>query len=493
MGVDKKGVRYCDGCGRAIQKVTRIYKGSDFCAACYRRTFVSLPCSRCHTPVRAHKNAGEPPVCKACHRASRACSRCGKAVPGKAGRVIGERVICAACAPYFGRPNPCERCGKLTTRLSKAPSLGIEERICSSCRQRLTHRTCSRCRKYRPLAELAADGAPVCAACATDPTIGHPCPVCGVAVRGSGSSRCRACVNLERLTREARLQALTLERDWAQQLLLDFSGWLYRRSGSAPNLCRKFLAHVELLQRIDATYRTENDLSPQSLLQAFGSKLLRKHLLVTQFLQSRLGLAIPTARRKAFSDRDLIDETLRDSRSSPWGPVLSGYVRWLEREPLSVRTLRMYVRVAAKLCDAEALSLSAPLSDRGLARFLSRHPGMRNNVTRFVTYGATRLGWSVAMPAKTSARSSAGARRRLERFRFLFQSIAAKGVERAAYAELTKLLSYAFVVPNHVLRERFWFLEEASDSMVLRSAEDRFKIPRPLWEFSKRWMALKKQ
>jgi len=81
----------------------------------------------------------------------------------------------------------------------------------------------------------------------------------------------------------------------------------------------------------------------------------------------------------------------------------------------------------------------------------------------------------------------------LERFRFLFQSIAAKGVERAAYAELTKLLSYAFVVPNHVLRERFWFLEEASDSMVLRSAEDRFKIPRPLWEFSKRWMALKKQ
>lgn len=214
MGIDQKLRRFCDECGRSIVKPTRIQRGVEYCSTCYYRLFKPVPCAKCAQPVRVHRASTEKPMCRRCVAAARTCSRCGKGVPGKAGRVIDGQAICASCAPYFKPAETCEQCGRLSSRLSRAPSLGIEQRVCESCRNRASHITCAVCGKYRPASGEQCNGRPLCLTCVHNPSLSHACPTCGVSVPGSGQSHCRACTNRSRLEREVRLQAIALDRGW---------------------------------------------------------------------------------------------------------------------------------------------------------------------------------------------------------------------------------------------------------------------------------------
>lgn len=491
MGTDSRNNRFCDECGQTITKATRVYKGSDYCATCYARCFRHVPCSLCGASVRVHTGSAEPPVCRKCSQATRTCSRCGKPVPGKAGRVIEDQVICAACAPYFSRQEPCERCGRLSMWLSRAPSLGIEERVCDSCRNRASHRTCSVCGKYRKVAGRDVDGKALCKACLLSPSLTHPCPSCGMPVPGAGASRCRSCTNYERLVHEARLQSLTLVHPWAQEMLRGFSEWLLVRSTNDPGLSRTFMAHIGVFQRIDAAFAEISELSSASLLREFGSKELRKHLLVTQYLEEHLGISVADRDRRASSDHDLIAVTLLESTKTPWGHLLAGYANAIMARRLATRTQRMYIRTAAKLCEDASLSEQRPLTRHHLGQLLSNLPGSRANVSAFVRYCSDELGWDIAMPV-SKASGTFAATRAINRFYAEFDKVNASGAEKAPYQALTNLLAAAFSLKPSMLRHGDWRFTEKDGTTTIQNGTCELSVPQELCSLAKRWCDLQK-
>lgn len=234
MGIDKKGVRFCDECGRGIAKAHKIHKSHEYCDTCYPRVFPSVPCSQCGESARPHRNDPQPPVCTACEIAQRKCIRCEKSVP-RAALVLDGKAVCPSCVPYFREPAACAHCDRKTTRLSSAPSHGITEKICESCRNKLTHATCGGCGKYRKVAQRSELGAR-CVRCVDNPEVEHACPDCGSAVHGAGKSRCRSCANKIAMMRELNLTSAIFRNEWVAILWTRFGIWLHGQNAAKANL-----------------------------------------------------------------------------------------------------------------------------------------------------------------------------------------------------------------------------------------------------------------
>lgn len=251
MSVDPRFGRYCDECGRTIKKAHRIFGGKDYCNSCYQRVFVTSSCTQCARQVRIHRLATEPSICRTCEAATRICVRCGKPTP-RAGLYSAEKPVCPSCVPHFREPTPCAACGKPTTRLSSMPSAGIFEKICDTCRNKVTHRTCASCGKYRKIAGTMIGDKPYCAACLQNPGATHPCPDCSFPVPGVGNGRCRSCQNRTRLLRESELASHALARPWTIDLYLRFAMWLHQHQPANPRLLNNFVSQHSLFERIDA-------------------------------------------------------------------------------------------------------------------------------------------------------------------------------------------------------------------------------------------------
>lgn len=309
-------------------------------------------------------------------------------------------------------------------------------------------------------------------------------------VPGAGASRCRSCANSERLDHEARLQSLTLGHPWAQEMLLGFSGWLLARSPNDPGLSSTFVTHIGVFQRIDAAFAEISELSSASLLREFGSKELRKHLLVTQYLEEHFGISVANRDRRASSDHDLIADTLREHASAPWGHLLAGYTNAIAAKQLASRTQRMYIRTAARLCKEGALSERKPLTHQALGCFLGNNPGSRTNVSTFVSYCAEELGWDIEMPElKTSGLLSAT--HIISKFHALFDKITMLGVENATYKDLTELLAVAFSLKRSELNQGDWAYIEKDGAAMIRNGVFALTVPQELRVATARWCSLR--
>lgn len=490
MGIDQKHQRFCDECGRTIIKPTRIQNGVEYCATCYSRLFKPLPCSLCDRPTRVHRASSERPVCRRCVMATRTCSRCGKGVPGKAGRVVNGQAVCPACAPHFKAAEPCERCSRLSSRICRAPSLGISQRVCDSCRKRASHITCTICGKYRPSSQVNSDGKHVCRACDNNPLASHPCPDCGVTVPGGGQSKCRACLNHIRIEREAQLQALTLDREWARSFIVNFSEWLYLRSPSSPKLIDHFMSHVPFIQRLDVTFYESSELSASDLLEQFGSKMLRRHLRVTEFLKQTQGLKISASQRTDSSNEDLVAATLRESAAEPWGVLLSNYNTALNDGKLATRTKRMYVRTAANLCRSKRLSAGHPLTTSQLGHYLAHHPSAYTNIARFVRHCVEQWGWDVAMPALAKQRATEDSHELMVLFKSQLEAVLSTGIDHASIEDLGALLASAFGYSIRLFNAGRWSISVMDDKVFLGNASISLQVPQELVSIVQRWLEL---
>lgn len=176
MSVDTKAGRYCDGCGRTIAKAHRIFEGKDYCSTCYANTFISKSCLQCGASARVHKHAQGDAQCRKCSLKGRVCQRCDRPIIGGAGMISAGKPVCSSCTPHFREARPCERCGRLSTRLSAVPQMGIKEKICDRCRSDVLHKTCSICRKSRKVAGYAPANKPYCVQCIPGQELNHLCP-----------------------------------------------------------------------------------------------------------------------------------------------------------------------------------------------------------------------------------------------------------------------------------------------------------------------------
>lgn len=477
MSVDPRHGRYCDECGRLIEKAHRIFEEKDYCTSCYARVFGPAACAKCGSATRVHRLATGQPLCRRCAIAERVCQRCGKPVP-RAGLISAGKVVCPACVPYFAPKAPCERCGVMSSRLSRAPSLGIEEKVCPSCRNKVTHRTCSACRKYRKVVGHTEQGRPYCAACQPHIATTHACPGCGSVVTGDGAARCRPCSNLDRLRRETALHVLGFNRDWVRRLYETYAGWLHEEQPHSPSLLRKFAASAAFFEQLDVSFVEMADVTGPRLLEVFGTRGLRKHLLASRFLLNALVVDISDAQKRDFADRELVRDKLARATKQPWGSLLKGYHDWLVARPLPIRTVRLYLTAAENFCVKISLTSKGPWSAEAIKRFLTKHPGSRASLAQFVTYCKARLEWAVEMPVNNPrGRSGFKTLRTVSELRRLLVEIQETGVDHVNKPALTKILAKSFGLRIRSLRSGEWAVEKHDERYWLRSTTENVEIP----------------
>jgi hypothetical protein len=489
MSVDPRFGRYCDECGRTIKKAHRVFGEKDFCSSCYPRVFVASSCTQCARRVRLHRLATEPAICRACEAATRTCMRCGKPTP-RAGLYSAGKPVCPSCAPYFREPAPCTACGKLTARLSSMPSAGILEKICEACRNKVTHRTCAACGKYRKVAGTLRGDRPCCVACLENPGATHPCPDCSLSVPGVGNARCRGCQNRSLLFRESGMAAHALAHPWARDLYLQFAMWLHQRQPASPRLLSTFRSHHSFFERIDTQYVERGDLTPLSMLRAFGPAKLRKHLLVMHFLDATLGLAMTEQDKAEFADQERIVAKISGSSRRPWGNVVAEYAAALAQSGVAVRTRRMYISSAEAFCNAVAFNNDVPWAEEDARRFLKKKPGSRANLTKFFSFCRQTYGWSVAIPPAKPPNIASKPPRTVNELKRLLKEMKAAGIENTRTETLAKIIAKSFDlrISTVMSLSPTQFLEKAG-RLVLNVNTELIDVPAQLEEITRSYAA----
>ena len=485
MSIDSKGLRYCDECGRTIVKAHRLYKGAEYCSSCYPRVFIPMPCALCARPARTHRHSTVEPICRQCDRETRRCLRCERPVRQKAARLVDGQPICGSCARYFVQPEPCAWCGVESVHLSRAPRLGINDKICNSCRNKLTHRSCRTCRRYRPVAGLLPDGKPHCEACTPGAEQIHVCPGCGSMLAGGGQGRCTACLNRERINRDAAVQVLALERDWSRAAYLNFGQWLLEEKQHKPNLAKVFAGHFSFFGRLDIAVADPGTLRGNGLLETFSVAELRKHNLPVRFLKSHIGVDLDEAAKVEQVEWSRITEKLLASRRAPYAAVLKRYVRWLDDQGTPMRTIRLYLTAASQLCTVEALGESGQCTDAQLQHFLRRHPGARASLFRWLTFGRKVLGWEVTMPQRSSGKDRAP--RTVRDLSVLMAKIDQVGLEQAPRGLLQRAIAKAFGFPAKRLSDSRWYVTERGEELHLSDEHDTVRVPEAMRRLVKIW------
>ena len=328
----------------------------------------------------------------------RTCLRCERPFAGKAGRIVGGRPACPACAPAFLDLVPCPACGRPTRRLGRMP--GREGMACEGCRRKATHATCRTCGRHRKVGRRDEDGRAVCVSCVGETPPVHDCPGCGAATPGTGAAPCRACSLRSRVERRVGLCAEMMSQPWARALFQEFCGWdgLARTAG---DMTRRVDAYAACFSTIDRHCASRDALGQDLLLRLFGAEGLRRHHVVVRFLVERLALAWDQGRTEAFTEAGRAEAVLAAADERPWGPALRAYHDHLARDPaLRPETIRLYLNAADGLLRQAGHADLAFLKQADVERYLRRKPGQWASLTGFLPYAARVSGVQLTAPAR---------------------------------------------------------------------------------------------
>lgn len=483
MSFDATGNRFCDDCRRKIVKASRVYRGKEYCAACYKREFKALICDLCQTVSRHHRDYEGPYICPVCTQRTRTCARCRRPVP-RAGRLLKDgRAVCPSCVCYFRDPAPCTTCPRWSTRLARMPKYGVTTLICQRCQGRLTNRTCSVCRRFRRIVGESADGKPYCRACDPANPQTHGCRGCGIMLPGDGHGMCRGCLMRRRLQRTAALEEAGMRHEWSGRLVRDYAAWLASTRSQFPVIFRQFLKHIPFFQYLDVSFNAISDLTSSNLLGTMRVADMRRFLLPMTFLKER-GVVIESPAREAQVEGRRIQQIIARTHHESWAPLLAGYRDWLEPGETTLRTCRLLLRAAEVFCRSQKVQPADPWPPEAISSFLRRFPGYRASLFTFVTYVRTCLGWTVSMP-KAAAVSKPPAT--MMELRALLQRISKRGVDRAPVRDLARTIAKALGFRIADLDVGVWTVEVASGETHLLHGDDDIVIPPALVPIVTAW------
>ena len=486
MSLDLKGVRFCDECGRTLVKASRIDLGNEYCATCYQRTFKSVPCSRCLKPMRAHKNEAGTPVCDACERAARVCLRCGKPTP-VAGRLVEGGAVCAACAPHFAKPKTCPWCGVARQRLSKSEP--FEVAVCDHCRNQTTHATCTRCRRYRPVATSDPHEAPLCADCLPGVEAMHACPDCGINVVGGGQGRCRACVNRVVVREDSEQVADTLAPPWCQTLWTSYVEHRLHEHAKSSRLRQSLTKDASFFRLLGDAFAALEDVTPAAMGRRIPSAVLRRHLIASRFVLGERDLGELTEQRSVKAETERSANVIGDAEGEPYQEVLQRYGAWLQGKGTALRTARQYLRSAETYARAVRLDGGKPWKYDTMVVFLRKHPGLGANLGRFTTFCREHLGWDVAMPPKADWKGYRSTERLGERkLADVVRKLASRSAESWTTKDLARVLSLSLGITAVELTRTRTVRDMRRADGAIAIAKDAVIAPgHPLHAFAVRW------
>lgn len=489
MSIDPKFGRFCDECGRTIANAVRVYLGKDYCRACYQRTFLPVPCSQCGKSTRPHRHAAVDPVCDPCVRSKRTCLRCGK-LTLIAGKLVGRSAVCPSCTPRFADKQICGGCGRESLRLTRPLFAGLLEPVCDSCRNKLNHATCSRCKRYRPVASTSVDGTRCCKDCVPGHETMHECPGCGCLLNGGGFGHCRSCINRRVVEKDAALVAAELEAPWCRDLWHGFVLESLSTDANSPRLRAQVNRSSELFRALDQRFVSMDEINSRSLLQRLDSQFLRLHLKASRYVVDKLKLHDFTLERVDQVEAQRSSKILAESADKPHGPMICAYAQWLTEIGIAARTGRLYLRAAESFCRQTKLNGSKPWQSSSLVDYLKKTPGNAANIARFVRYCREQLGWNVEMPHKaiwcpTTSRNT----RDIRDLRAVLKTLDNRPDESMTTKELARVLSLALGISaaqlmrsrleNGVLRRPDGSIEIEQDAVIEPS--------NPLYRFAQQW------
>ncbi len=477
--------RWCDNCGRQVQRMHRFHRGKGYCSVCYPSEFPAVPCTGCLGIARMHRRDSSPALCGGCRRARRTCHRCGKPVP-KAGLKVGvDAVVCPACAPHFRGEEPCSNCGRLSSRLTWGGEGDLKGRVCQPCRNESTYATCVHCRRYRPAAGLSSEGRAHCSHCGPAGAAWHECPACGMKVSGSGRGQCRHCLNRARLRREARLIAVALSQSWVVALVDGFAEWLIARDSASPKLPKTFISHLPFFQVLDQSIESAERLVPQTMMDEFTVQGLRRHLLPLQFLRHEVGLEITEEMKTDHVETARTIAILERAETGGWGNDLIRFNQWLIQEQKPVRTRRLYVSAADRLMRFTGIKVLTQLDQEMVDRYLTDTPCARNDVGAVLRFAKTVLNLSIGLPVRKFPRPQTP--KPLAEVRTLLKKIRG-GTEPVQVQHLRRLVSIVMRIPLRAIIKGDWWPEQRGRRWLVVSKREVVACPPELEDVVARWL-----
>lgn len=208
----------CDECGQSVSKIHRRYKERGYCSNCYTKVFIKRKCPGCSLFARLPKDDNNA-ICTKCE-IKKPCVRCN--ISGKpVGKITLYGVVCASCTPYFRPKQPCEICGRLSSRLTRVKRFGDQLRRCEHC-ARADHRTCPSCQRHRRLYYL--DGKELCNSCHTGKL--KLCIKCNNQIPMAYGQLCKQCYWIEHLEKRLAINQTMLKSKQLKDDLSKFAQWL---------------------------------------------------------------------------------------------------------------------------------------------------------------------------------------------------------------------------------------------------------------------------
>lgn len=414
--------------------------------------------------------------------ADQPCLRCERPVR-RVGRVIGGHPVCGACAYHFTEPRPCPNCERLSKRLIHNDFYG--QSVCDTCRNALTHATCNRCRRYRPVDSHRSKGEPLCKGCNQPEPATHRCPDCNESVVGSGNGRCDTCLVSRRFKQRAELNTAMFDTASGRSLFRAFCSWKSLDRDS-PRIVRALDRYARFLKDIETVSGESMAITLDGLLDRFGNDGLRRHQKVVDFLVSVGRLSWDEDRVRDWTEARRIEAIMAEAQKAGVGSLLASYFNFLttgRARPLSQRTIRGYLRTVLELLVVAKINSLDSIDTVVFEHFLNRHKGSRASLTSFRRYITQATGREIDI--RTAPRNSIRKSDRIlvDRVRAMRQRLSTSASKAEQRALVVKLVAAYYLVPlEKVLQfdaEDFSF---ERDRVILKLDGKRHLLPKWLGE-----------
>lgn len=364
------------------KKVHRVYKGIEFCSICYARVFKRKLCPCCGNYARLPIPELDPNgVCRHCEAAA-PCVRCAQ-VGKPVGLMTKYGPACSSCAHYFRDPEPCEKCGEPSTRLSRVLSIDPDLRLCPKC-ARQDAATCPHCRRHRLLIE-GPDGRLRCKRCTE---VGESlCQACDKPMPAGRGKECDDCSREKSFNRRANLFVESFEHPSTHQRFADFCQWLKDEMGthSAARKLKNYLTFFSFLDR-----HSEGIPSYVSLLEHFTADGLRRMTTPMLWLKFRYGVEPDATVKEDHSEKRRIDQMVDLVSPGVSADALKGYRSYLQTKQAegrtSTRSVRLSLRAAVNLLATMPPTFDVLPSQKTVSGYLTHTPGQAAALQGFVGY-----------------------------------------------------------------------------------------------------------
>ena len=370
----------CDECHCSGKKIHRIYKGRRFCSNCYVRLFKRTLCPGCG-------NYGRLPL----FDTNSVCVRCESKAPcvrcQKTGKPVGLMTpygpACSSCAHYFKEAEPCDKCGELSSRLTRVLDLDPDVRCCPRC-AREGAATCPSCRRHRFLI-AGPDGQMRCKSCLENSD--SQCLSCNKLVPAGRGSECEDCAWEKSFERRVRIHVEGFENIGTRERFSDFCGWLREHMG--PHKAAVKLKHYLSFFSFLDTHFTELP-SYVSLLGHFGADGLRRMKTPMLWLKVRYGIEVDETLREEHSEKRRIEEMIASVPAGKGADALTGYRAFLLNKQgeggTTLRSIRLSLRAAKSVLVVASATFEALPTQKSLSAYLTTTPGQRAAAQGFIGY-----------------------------------------------------------------------------------------------------------